>query len=555
MNIKLKKFIITQLSSYTKDTNIDERVELFCNYLDVLCKKSLTKQDFVMLKHKLEEIAEADYLDCNALEQALSIEPFLRELYCLETGEHNQVPFTKVIISLDVIPTKWLSHDCDGWTFSTSIENSDNKNYFKKIFTERTTPYSFANMYNCRNMKAHTLNTLSLLDRATLFIDILNSFVTSTWNKRLFIRSYIDSVNVNINQYFEKIKSDYKKNKNYISYIPPKGKVRLQYASSTENEERDIFDFYDECQSVKRLKIVGKAGMGKTTAIYELINYDIMNYNKNHRVPVLIELIDISDLSSSIESYIASILNISVEKTEELLEDGKISLYLDGLNEITLEDSLQKILLRKIMNFIERYEKSFIILSNRENNHIEVMNGEPVYYVLPLNNRQIDDFINKNLPQKSKCFGKDLKRQLENYPEILESARTPYMLKQLIDTVIATNGHIPEKPGEITGCLLKAIINREIYEKKELLAVHVEEFLKQIAEEFIDDENIGLSEIKIRQIMAKAIDKKVLPVKKEDIAKVLSLLLEMGILRKNKDHISFMYPDYREFYFMAALDD
>ena len=78
----------------------------------------------------------------------------------------------------------------------------------------------------------------------------------------------------------KKLKSEYTKHKNYNNYIPPKGKVRLQYASSTEKDERDIFEFYDECQKAKRMKIIGKAGMGKTTAIYELMNYDIENYKK-----------------------------------------------------------------------------------------------------------------------------------------------------------------------------------------------------------------------------------------------------------------------------------
>ena len=537
------------------ESESNERVELFLRYLDVICEHSLNDQDFEVLRRRLENIAECDYLDSDSLDQALSIEPFLRELYCLDTGDHSQVSFSKVMISFNVFPKNYLDKNQESWTFNTAPETASTKNYFKNLFYPFTEAYSFVNVYLCRNVKAHNLKTLSLVDRATLFTDILNVFVTSTWKKKARVLSYIDSININTDTYFRKLKSEYTKHKNYNNYIPPKGKVRLQYASSTEKDERDIFEFYDECQKAKRMKIIGKAGMGKTTAIYELMNYDIENYKKKYRVPVLVELINITDASKEIEDFIADALDLSKKNIVQLLEDGKLSVYLDGLNEITLEDRSQRLLLRKIMNFIEKYKKSFIVLSNRENNHIEVMNGEPVYYMLPLNNGQIDDFIDKNFPSTSKCSGQDLKRHLENYPEIQECARTPYMLKQLIDTTVATNGHLPEKAGDITSCLLKAIIEREIQEKKESLATHAEEFLKKIAENMPDTDNANLSEIKIRQIMAQTIQEKVLPVKTEEIARILLLLIEMGILQKNEKNISFAHPDYKEYYFMAALED
>lgn len=552
---QLEKFIISQLLPYSNMSDGNERVRFFLNYLDVICSQSLSEQNFEVLRERLENIAQTDYLESKSLDNALSIEPFLRELYCLETGVRSQVPFSKVMISFDVFDDNYLHSNRELWKFTTDPESRGKKNYFKKIFPVYSASYSFANAYLCRNMKAHQLKTLSLVDRATMFTDILNVFVTSTWQKKSLVMSYIDSVKINTEKYFQKVKQAYEKNKNYNNYIPAKGKVRLQYATSTEEDERDIFDFYEECQKCKRLKILGKAGMGKTTAIYELMNYDINNYNKKHRVPVIIKLIDITDETKEIEQLIANTLELSYETVEQLLKEGKLSVYLDGLNEITLGENSQRVLLRKIMKFTESYEKSFIVISNRENNHVEVMNGEPTYYMLPLNDLQIDDFIAKNFPPQNRKLIQDLKRQIENYPEMLSSARIPYMLKQLIDLTVVTNGQLPEKSGDITECFLKSIINREINEKKELRATYARDFLKAIAEEMPDMENASLNETQIRQTMAKTIEKNVLPVKTEEVAGILSLLVEMGILQKNGNGIAFAYPDYQEYYFMAAMEE
>ena len=555
MNKKLEKYMIAQLAPYRNTPDNEERVKLFLNYLDTVCEHSLNEQNFEVLRKRLENIAECDYLSSDALEQALSIEPFLRELYCLETGDKTQVNFSKVIISFGVFPNEYLDNNREKWQFGTTPESSSSKNHFKNIFPPFTAAYSFANAYLCRNMKAHRLITLSLIDRATLFTDLLNVFVTSTWRKKNLVSTYIDKMNINTEQYFQKLNSSYRKHKDYNNYIPPKGKVRLQYAATTEKDERDIFDFYNACQKAKRLKIVGKAGMGKTTAIYELMNYDIKNYDKKLRVPVLIELINISDVSKEMEQLIADTLELSKETTVQLLKDGKLSVYLDGLNEITLDPNSQKILLRKIMNFIEQYEKSFIVLSNRENNHMEVMNGEPTYYMLPLNNSQTDDFIEKNFPSKSKDLIQCLKRQMENYPEIQETARTPYMLKRLIDLTAATNGNLPEKADEITERLLEAIINREIHEKKESRATYAKEFLKQIAKDIEEKEKGTLTVTQIRQSMAEAVSEKILPVKTEEIAGILSLLIEMGILRQNNNLINFAHEDYANYYFRIAMEE
>ena len=134
MKKHLQKFMMLQLSPYMSESESNERVELFLRYLEVICEHSLNDQDFEVLRRRLENIAECDYLDSDSLDQALSIEPFLRELYCLDTGDHSQVSFSKVMISFNVFPKNYLDNNQESWIFNTAPETASTKNYFKNLF-------------------------------------------------------------------------------------------------------------------------------------------------------------------------------------------------------------------------------------------------------------------------------------------------------------------------------------------------------------------------------------------------------------------------------------
>lgn len=557
MDKTLFDFITKQLIGNLSEEEKFNRTKLFLNYLNAICENSLTGQDFKLVRKRLSKIANNDYLDSESLDQALHIEPFLRELYCLKNGvnDRDSEGLPKVMISFGAFPDRYLMPDKTTWTFKTSPKDKNNNRYFKKYFSPDTIGYIFASAYAARNIESHTLTAFSLRERAELFTDIINVFVTSTWFTKGLVQQYIVSININLIKYFEELKSFYKKRKDYNSYIPPKGKVRRQGSKSTDEEEQDIFDFYESCSSAKRLRIIGKAGMGKTTAIKELIKYDIEHFNEKHCIPVFVELISVTDVSRDIESYIAEELKINEGEVKKLLESGKLIIYFDGLNEITLENNAQKALLYKINQFFERYERSFMVLSNRENNHIEILNGEPTYYVLPLNDDQIEDFINKNFPKEIKENKKlivELKRQLDNYEEIRECARTPYMLKRLIEIAALSQEGLPQKSNEITKYLLEAIITRELKEKREPLAEYAEDFLKGLSIVMPEDGNIGLSEKQVRKNMLLTIQENVLPIKPEKIADVLRILIEMNILKRKEDQISFSNQDYKNYYFFAA---
>ena len=75
----------------------------------------------------------------------------------------------------------------------------------------------------------------------------------------------------------------------------------------------------------------------------------------------------LTDPNNSIKNYISDKLGITSDMCEMLLSDGKINLFIDGLNEIPnlSGGSLKSIRLREIQTIIDNYPKTFIIITNR----------------------------------------------------------------------------------------------------------------------------------------------------------------------------------------------
>lgn len=549
----LREFIIRQMN--IGDEKRIAKADLFLRFLDVICQHSQTGSDFKIVRSKLEEIAKRDCLEFDAIGQAVHIESFIKELYYVKFGKGAE-SFPEAIIGCKLFESKYIRVDGKTLNIGTNDESQNRPSYYKKLFPDNSSGRHFAGMYRCRNTEAHNLRTLPLDIRTELFLNVLHSFLESTWINQDEVRMYIMVWEFHLSEYFDMLKRRYKKEKTYNAYIPPKGIVRRFGKKIADDKSSDVFDFYNECQKRKRMRLIGKAGMGKTTTIRELIQYDIQNFEVKHRIPVLIELINITDRTVPLVERIANILETDVEKVKNLLERGFLNVYLDGINEIVMERADLRNVIHQIDKFIGEYTSTFMLLSDRENNYMGIMNDEPTYYVLPMNEEQIDDFIKKNCSsaQYSEA-GMALHRLLATYPSIRECARTPYMLSQLIDIAKNCPEDLPHDHNDITECLLEAIFRREIKEKKAHLAKYAKDFLSSFAANMPEIENGYLRVDEAKKIIVRVIEDKVLGISRQEADDTLKLLIQIGILQEQDGRITFSQPDFKDYYFYEAFKD
>lgn len=106
-------------------------------------------------------------------------------------------------------------------------------------------------------------------------------------------------------------------------------------------------------------------------------DYDIRIFNihgckkrlkdSNYNIPVLVLLGVMTKATYTIKQYICDKLDIGVDICESLLEEGKINLFLDGLNEIPADagGNLKTLRMREIKQLLRDYPKTFIIITNR----------------------------------------------------------------------------------------------------------------------------------------------------------------------------------------------
>ncbi len=173
--------------------------------------------------------------------------------------------------------------------------------------------------------------------------------------------------------------------------------------------------------SGRKMLVTGDAGMGKTTTLHYLAaedadkllkNYDLLSID--HPLPVYVELKDFKDDEANgrkIEVTVRDLIFRQVKygmdalaKSEEekleryldkLLNEGKITLFLDGLNEIPKTDKENKH--QAINAFLKQFEQVFFVLTSRKEDYKGVVAIQlPVFELQKMDVPQIAMFLQKN---------------------------------------------------------------------------------------------------------------------------------------------------------------
>lgn len=319
----------------------------------------------------------------------------------------------------------------------------------------------YGNLYYVRNEEAHSVRLLSPTQAWQYVRELLIIYLEVAGKYQYLLESESNRLKLTnetrAEEYLKDLIADYEQeqSKKSLKYIALDGR---ESKTSSKDSLVDIINKKNDC----KIKIIGNAGMGKTTTLKYLAYMDAKK--QKGRTPVILELKDTSEVENTIIGMVGNKkhLDCSEEMVKKLLENGFLNLYVDGINEIYNVD-LKKSIVTQINNIITEYPKTKVVLTDRESNKVTVTDNVLIYVVEQLDDAKMKKFIEDNTNNKEELKTQVLKLVEEN--EALKNmVRIPFRLYKLI-TIVKEGKEIPKTPQEFDVHFRNAIIEREVEEK------------------------------------------------------------------------------------------
>lgn len=215
--------------------------------------------------------------------------------------------------------------------------------------------------------------------------------------------------------------------------------------------EDGFHDFYTLITAkTKRIVLLSDAGYGKSTEL-KTITYKLIEEENQDFIPILTELDTYVD-----EEMIDYVKNKIGDKSHSLLDydKSKLVFLFDEFDQVINKE----IAVRKIKNFIERYNESTFIIACRTNFYSGQFEDFNIFVLLPFNSTDIKEYSRKLLSNESNVFLNQLKEY--NYSDL---ARNPFFLNHLIE-IFKEDKNIPEIPSEIFSRIISLALEND--EKK-----------------------------------------------------------------------------------------
>lgn len=380
-----------------------------------------------------------------------------------------------------------------------------------------------------------------------IFLELTNRMKENIMEQYIFL-------NLNLQEYIQNIIKSYESKINF-KYIPSSvlkvNNFNLGDNTNIEDDNLEVLRFIDVNQDerYKKIKLIGYAGVGKTTTLEYIEYQDALNFEKNQKIPVILNLITVNEFET-IETLICKKLNIDTENDEVikfLLKKNRINLYLDGINEISISKKDER---RDFVNMMEDFinkkenKELKVIVTDRDNDDVSVLNNSYTFLIQGMNENDINEFIEGNA-EKNKIV--EIKHAITQNDEIYEAVTHPFMLKNII-TIIECGKQIPKDIEELGTVYLNSIIEREQEEKHEKYAKYINNLLKyyvkKITEKETDIANPPISHFELIPIFYEFATEN--NIENFNADNMLDLLLKMGILRE-ADFEKYTFSDERFF--------
>ncbi|MFN7852251.1 MAG: NACHT domain-containing protein [Dolichospermum sp.] len=321
------------------------------------------------------------------------------------------------------------------------------------------------------------------------------------------------------------------------------------------------------------LMILGQPGAGKSTFLRK-IGLETLKGNsgqiQSQYIPVLIELKqftgdEVNILNIIANEFLACQLPQAEAFTNKLLNQGKLLLLLDGLDEVPSRNF--ELVIDRIQNFVKQYKQNKFVISCRTAAYRQKFNNFKEFIIADFDDQQIQQFINnwfysevdKKLGTAEKCRNK-----INSEKATRELARTPLLLTFLC-LEYDESQDLPKKKATLYGNALDILLRRWASEKRlpyepiyRQLGIDLEKImLAEIAYNNFAKDKLFFSQQEVLNQIQKFLSNNDNAPKNLDPGKILdAITIEQGILvERARDVFSFSHLTLQEYLTAQYIDD
>ncbi len=385
--------------------------------------------------------------------------------------------------------------------------------------------------YKCRNIKAHLLPKYPVWEQGLFLSGILCVFLKATWLHKEALNHWMILRQFDYKGYLERMQSRFKKDP---GYIPIKGTL-IQTTGDR------IIDVGEYVKQENEIKLLGQAGIGKTTFFKHIISEEIDKLGEENNplfVPVYIRLIEFQNREQKVEQYVCNQLAIDSVLLDNLIKEKFLHFYFDGINEIAPKEDSRAIL-QDIDAFIHKCQEygNRVLISDRENNNLQILNSATTIHINKFDDEQIFDFIKLNAKNKTTVQNALKYYEDDAYSFLQELLGIPFFLKTFI-SLVDKEVPVPADKIEYIKAFTEEFINREIREKYDPNAQHIVQMLTIISEMGPD----GISIAAVRQLMKDKADGGL------NTEALLKLAVELHFLELTNNKYRFVCEEFQIFF-------
>jgi len=362
---------------------------------------------------------------------------------------------------------------------------------------------------------------------------------------------------IDVIPYLAQMEDDFKKLKPRFVAIQSTEKIEMSVREDVDEIDQKPREGHIEQlrQNIPQLMVLGDAGMGKTTTLQYLALADAESCRQNPtqaNIPVYLAL-KLFTGDQTLWQTILEELPFPNKLSDDLLQKGRINLFLDGLNEVSQQ--YRQAMICQIQDFLKRFPNINLLVASRSSHQFMLTESQqmPVFVLQKMTIAKIEDFLQKNTDEKTRLI---IQAEIAENERVLDWLRVPMLLKMMIEVVDERlqstefkDDPIPETTNELLGYFIEGIYRRECDRDANFRDTEIafDALTTHLAVQIFDKAKSN-SALKRNQVLHILKEEAKCGFPNADLNYFLRVSTEIGILALVKGVYSFVHEEYLDYY-------